>query len=362
MKYWLIYIFLLVIGCSFGQNDAILASAEYRLSIKLNALRAAKDADEVAMRNNELKRELESTFKIDGVFDYPFSSLKSIGTIKSDDNMVRMFNWNVEHSDFTHDYFCYILYKNVKKKRIEVTELIDNSDMLPARPTETLTADNWYGALYYSIIGKKRKGKIYYTLLGWDGNTASSNIKLMDVLYFTGSKPKLGYGLFKNEEGVHKRLFFEHKEQAVMTMRLEADRNMIIYDHLSPESPALKGFYAYYVPDMSYDAYEYVNDFWQHRSDVISVNKDGDKKKMTIYTYNAQKGQPESRTVRNTWINPTDDKAPVKNGSHKAVLPDAEKTVEQPKAKPTNPAVKHNNKIKQQSRGKQPYSILQGGQ
>ena len=363
MKNVLTYLFLFVFGSVFSQVQTDLSDAEYRISVKLNALREAKDQSEITKLNTQLKQELESTFKLDGVMDYPFSRLRSMGTVKSDDNLVRLFNWNIEKPDFTHDYYCYVLHYNTKKGKVEVTELIDNSIMLPARPDETLTADNWYGALYYSIVTKKRKGKTYYTLLGWDGNTASSNIKLMDVLYFTGSKPKLGYALFKNEEGTHKRLFFEHKEQAVMTMRYEAQRNMIVYDHLSPESPALKGFYAYYVPDMSYDGYEFVNDYWVHRSDIISTNKENRSKKMTIYTYNDTKGKVEKKEVKEVWNDPTDGN--VNNGKHTAVLPDdANQGVKEPKkVKTTNkqPGVVspyYNGNKKKNA----PGSILQKGQ
>lgn len=366
MKHILTYFFLILFGYSFSQEVSALSDAEYRLSIKLNALREAKNPEDLSRLNSELKVELEKTFELEGVMDYPFDRLKTMGTIKSEDNLVRLFNWNIENQDFTHEYFCYVLHNNVKKKKIEVTELVDNSVMLPARPDETLTAENWYGALYYAIIPKKRKGKMYYTLLGWDGNTASSNIKLMDVLYFTGSKPKLGYGLFKNEEGTHKRLFFEHKEQAVMTMRYEAQRDLIVYDHLSPESPALKGFYAYYVPDMSYDAYEYVNDYWMYRSDIISTNKENKNKKMTIYTFNDQKGKAEKREVKEVWINPVDEKAPVDNGKHTAVLPDAEANAKSApkKVKTTNkqPGEISPNYNGPKGKRKAPGSILQKGQ
>ena len=366
MRLWITYMFVAFTGFLYSQESTPLSEAEYRLSVKLDALRAAKTPQDLQARNTELKKELEKTFQLEGVMNYPFSRLTSMGTIKSPDNAVRLFNWNIENKDFTHEYFCYVLYNNPRKKQVEVTELTDNSIMLPARPDETLTAENWYGALYYAIIPKKRRGKMYYTLLGWDGNTASSNIKLMDVLYFAGSRPKLGYNLFKNEEGTHKRLFFEHKEQAVMTMRYDQQRNMIVYDHLSPESPALKGFYSYYVPDMSYDAYEYVNDYWMYRADIISTNEENRGKKMTIYTLNSQKGGAEKREMKTTWISPTDEEAPVSNGKHTAVLPDGQNN-----AKDSRKKVKITNQqpgtpqpdYKQPKRKKNaPGSILQRGQ
>jgi hypothetical protein len=363
MKWILLHIALLCTGLIFSQNDMRLSDAEYRLEQKLNALRAAKGETEIKAKNRALKEELEKTFEIDGAFDYPFDRLRTLGTVKSPDGLVRLFNWNIERPDFTHEYYCYVLYNDVKKKKVTVTELVDNSMMLPARPTETLTADNWYGALYYNIIPVKKKGKTYYTLLGWDGNTASSNIKLIDVMYFVGNKPKLGHSMFKMEDGVHKRLFFEHKEQAIMTMRYDHERKMIVYDHLSPESPALKGFYSYYVPDMSYDGLEFMDDYWVLRSDIISTNKDDNRKKMTIYTLNDQKGQVEKREVKVLWNNPENPNAPVDNGKHTAVLPEVKQEVKAPKKVKTvnqQPGYTYPSGNKGKKSG--PGSILQKGQ
>jgi hypothetical protein len=363
MKYWILHIVLFFSSLVFSQNDMRLSDAEYRLEQKLNALRAAKGDSEIKAKNQELKAELEKTFEIEGAFDYPFDRLRTMGSIKSSDNAVRLFNWNIEHADFTHEYYCYVLYNDSKKKKVVVTELVDNSIMLPARPTETLTADSWYGALYYSIIPTRKKGKTYYTLLGWDGNTASSNIKLIDVMYFVGNKPKLGHNMFKMEDGVHKRIFFEHKEQAIMTMRYDHDRQMIVYDHLSPESPALKGFYSFYVPDMSYDGLEFMDDYWVLRSDIISTNKEDNRKKMTIYSLNDQKGQVEKVETKQVWNNPENPGAPVDNGKHTGVLPDVKQEVKAPKkVKTTDQQPGYTYPTRNKGKKSGPGSILQKGQ
>lgn len=319
-----------------GQDK--LVEAELKLEQKLNALRASKDPKEIEKLNKAFKEELEATFQIDGFFDYPFTRLKTMGSIKSSDNQIRLFNWNIENEDRTHTYYCYIAHFHNKK--LMVTELTDNSFMLPPRPDETLDHDNWYGALYYQIIPVKKKNKQLYTLVGWDGNSSFSDIKILDVLYFAGSKPKLGYPLFKDNEGIHKRIFFEFKKDAVMTLRHEPARGMIIYDHLSPESPALVGVYAYYVPDMSYDAFEWNSTFWLHKADVIALSPKDNRKRTVIKD---SKGKVV-KVIENEWIDPTGDGAPIDNGKHVAVTPEMDdkksndaKKPEPKKTQPTHP-------------------------
>ena len=182
-------------------------------------------------------------------------------------------NWNVELEDFTHNYHCYILHYDTKKKIVQVSELVDNSFMLPPQPDDVLTAENWYGALYYKVIPMEKGSKTMYTLLGWDGATSASNIKLIDVLYFNGTQPKLGSPIFKMKDKTVKRIFFEHSEKAVMSLRYEESYNRIIYDHLSPEAPGLEGFYSFYVPDMSYDALYMNNGKWNLKEDVIETDE-----------------------------------------------------------------------------------------
>jgi hypothetical protein len=330
VKYFITYFFIVISGVTFAEMDSLLINAESRLKEKLEALRSPTNTDEQKNQFNlAFKAELEKTFQLKGVFDYPFSKLSSLGSIKSSDEVVRIFNWNLEHEDFSQSYYCYIMQRNPRNNSIEVTELIDNSAQLEERPEQILTAENWYGALYYTIIPKEKSGKTYYTLLGWDGNSLSSTIKLIDVLYFSGKKPKLGYNLFKTEEGIKKRIFFEYKEQAVMSLKYDKARNMIIFDHLSPETPALKGFYAYYVPDLSYDAFEFDKNYWEYRSDIISINK-ADDMKMTIYTLNKKTGQTEAKQIKREWINPSDGM--TGDGKHVAVMP-GEEDIKKPENK-----------------------------
>jgi hypothetical protein len=109
-----------------------------------------------------------------------------------------------------------------------------------------------------------------------------------------------------------------------MYLNYEPHRKRIMMDHLSPESPALKNFRSYYVPDMSYDAFVYEKKKWVLKEDVIGVNDGMSNTKKQEVTVLNDKGQLEKRTVKMEWQNPEDTSAPAGGSEHIAVTPDSE--------------------------------------
>ena len=121
-----------------------------------------------------------------------------------------------------------------------------------------------------------------------------------------------------------KRVFFEHSKKTSMFLNYEPHRERIMMDHLSPESPALKQFRSYYVPDMSYDAFVYEGKKWVLQEDVIGINDNmvsTQKQEVTVMNSN---GQLEKRTVKTQWKNPEDMTAPAGGSEHVAVTPEME--------------------------------------
>lgn len=319
MKQIVISIVLLVSSSSlFGQS---LGDRENQLVDLLNNLRASETIKEKNEANTAFKSYLEETIQQEGAFNYPFDRLSTLGSIKSPDNIIRLFNWNVEQDDLQQKYYCYILRYNDRKKEYELSELIDNSIMIPARPSETLEADQWYGALYYRIIPIDKGSKKVYTLLGWDGNNSLSSIKLMDVLYFSGNSPKLGLPVFKTEEETKRRVFYEHSKKTTMYLNYEEDRKRIIMDHLSPETPSMKGIYSFYVPDLSYDAFVLQNNKWILKEDVIGVN-DSSPEVVTIQYRDEKTGKMVEKNMKATWDDPSDPNAPAGGSVHVATTPE----------------------------------------
>jgi len=293
-----------------GQN---LHEREHILEGLLNELRTAKNNEQKKQANTAFKHILEETILLPGAFDHPFEHLKTLGSITSPDSAFRLFNWNVEQDDLTQIYYCYILSFDARKAKYHLIELKDNSLLLPPRPSDILTADNWYGALYYKIIPIKKGSKTVYTVLGWDGNNSMSTVKVIDALTFTGSSVRLGSPIFRWDKQTHKRIFFEFAKKTTMYLAYEPQYNRIVFDHLSPEAPALEGLYSMYLPDLSYDAFVEEKGKWILVEDVVAINKKNSDY-ITVSYIDNKTGDVKEKKIKNKWEKPSE--------SHVATLPE----------------------------------------
>ena len=324
VKLFLLSILILIGFFSFGQDATSTerGSIEQSLSTMLADLRAARTDDKINALNDLFKEELESVLTEEWAFDHPFTTLTSVGKIFSEDREVRIISWNTQLESGKYNYYAYILKKKGRKDGHYLTELKDNSENLPPETQEIIEADNWYGALYYSIKDVKKGRKTYYTLFGYDAKSDRSTVKMLDILYFVGKNPRLGNPLFETKDGYAKRVYFEHSAKCVMSLKYDSSRDLIIFDHLSPEAPNLAEFREFYVPDMSYDAYAFENNKWRLIEDVIAVNNEKNNEIVNLSGYDAEKDTVISVEVKSKWEDPTNPDAPFDAGSHKAKLPD----------------------------------------
>ncbi|MBL4653661.1 MAG: hypothetical protein JKY53_12485 [Flavobacteriales bacterium] len=231
------------------------------------------------VKRAEFNQAFLSVFKSilsqDASYEFNFNDIPAIGDLRSPDNAFRMITWNMPLNNRTHKYFC-LLQVHVKgSKDYALYELIDKSDEITRPLNRQLDHTKWFGALYSDIIVVKKKGKTYYTLLGWDGNDQFTTKKIIEVLYFTSSnKPKFGAQIFKLSKRSPRRIIFEYAEEVTMSLKWEEKRNQIVFDHLSPTEDDLKGVRMYYLPDMSFDALELQKGNWVYVSDVdIRIKK-----------------------------------------------------------------------------------------
>jgi len=326
MKRFLVYcILFLSFGASAQEYDV--ARAEERLFTKLEALRNAEDDAAKKQANKEFKSDLEAVLAHEESFDYPFSLLSTVGFIDSKDKMVRIINWNVEQDDKTQRYFGFVQHYDKRRKELSVTELVEDVWGIK-QPEDIVTADKWYGALYYKIIPVKKGSKTIYTVLGWDGNTTMSNIKLIDAMYINGRSVKFGSPIFKVGKETKKRMFYEHSEKVTMVLRYEDDRKRIMMDHLSPESPTMKGYYSFYVPDLSYDAFVFEDRKWVLKEDVIGVNAQKNPEQQYVMTKDPKTGKLVRRKIDSNWQDPSDASAPAGGNEHVAITPESQETKE----------------------------------
>ena len=108
-----------------------------------------------------------------------------------------------------------------------------------------------------------------------------------------------------------------------MSLKYEEQRERIIFDHLSPESPSMKNFYSFYVPDMSYDAFVLEGSKWILHEDVIGTNPHNDAKKQVVFVKNEKTGKLERKVIKSEWINPENPNDPTGGSEHVAVTPES---------------------------------------
>ena len=319
MRYQLA-VFFLITSRVFGQN---LAELENELYLKLNELRSAKTEQEMQRLNAVFTQEMNKFLEKDGAFQYPFTQLKSIADLHSDDGLVRIVHWNLEFPDFTYSYSGFVVRYDPDEEKSTVVPLVDVNDPYTPIPENIVDGKNWYGALYYKMITVEYNGENQYVLLGWDGGTTSSNFKIIDVLSFKGNAVKFGSPLFVNKKKVLKRVVFEYSDKSNMALRMDEKRNRIVFDHLSPENPSLTGVYSFYVPDFSYDAYVWVEDRFILQEDVVAINDPTEEGSATVYVLDPKTGQPRKQSYKLKWVNPEDPNRPG-DISHVSRTPESE--------------------------------------
>jgi hypothetical protein len=224
--------------------------------------------------NNYLKNYLELYLKKQGSFTTDFKEVKNLGVLKSDDNKLRVYTWNLNFSDGSFKYYGFLQYKD--NTGVKVYFLDDKKYGSEGEIRLFQTYTEWYGALYYEIITKKWNSTTYYTLLGWDGADFLINRKVVEALYFDRKAyPIFGKKIFKLNRVNAGRLIFEFSDRATMLLRYNSKQDMIVMDHLVPSEPKFANMYQYYGPDFSFDALVFRGGKWILQSDIdpnVAIN------------------------------------------------------------------------------------------
>ncbi|WP_246269434.1 hypothetical protein [Pedobacter panaciterrae] len=212
-------------------------------------------------KNATFIKTLVNSLKTQGSFLYPFDSLKKITILKSPDNSFRIFSWYVPLDDGSYRFFGTIQMAT-KDGKLKMFPLID--DTANIKDTNGINGNkNWYGARYYEIIPVIMNGQQpYYVLIGWKGNSLKTSKKVIDVLSFNKEQqPIFGKPVFEEakSKATRNRIVFEYNKQNTMTVTLDKNVNMIVFDHLAPISEEMTGNFEYYASDLSFDAYKLLN-------------------------------------------------------------------------------------------------------
>ncbi|MFO7659144.1 MAG: hypothetical protein R6W78_18950 [Bacteroidales bacterium] len=253
-------------------NDADSTSVsrlENKIAVLFDYLYKSGNDQEKDLINNDILESFENLLSLKESFQYPFDSLKRMGRLISADKKLRVYTWNIAYNDRSNRYFGFLHYSPGKTLDPIVFRLTDKSDMIENPQNSELTADNWYGVLYYEVVEVKAQQYKYYTLLGFDFNNYLSSKKIIDILYFTDTnQPVFGKPVFHIDNKAVNRIVFEYSSRVSMNLRYHKDIDMIVFDHLSPSKPSYTGKFEFYGPDMSYDALKFEKGFWILQKDI----------------------------------------------------------------------------------------------
>ena len=262
-------------GFSQKGNNNLFSEYEDTLKIMAHTIMNAETEADKRLANQAFITNLTEVLKYEKSFKFPFDSLPTIARILSPDNTFRIFNWLLKKDNGAYEYYAIVHYHNKKRKRYEIIPLVDNSANIRNAEQEDLDATNWFGGLYYQVAYIKKAGRKYYTLLAWDGNDGYSTKKIIDVMYFSGkNKIKFGLPIFKkNKKESQKRVVIEYDAKTSVSVRYQKKEQRIVFNYLVPPKKDLEGLKEYYIPDGTFNSYEYKKGKWLLKQDIDVRNQ-----------------------------------------------------------------------------------------
>lgn len=282
-----LFTLLFFITCNFllAQNNISLAEIK---QLSDSIVRGSSDSLKNSC-NERLLVLLDSLLYNKETFTTNFDSAKSISVITSPDKTFRFYQWVMPvYETNSYKYFGFLQTFNSKKKTVNHFKLTDNTIEKESVISQSLNANNWYGAIYYTIVPTKVGKKKIYTLLGWRGNNLKTTIKVIDVLSFENDVPKFGMKIFSAEGKMLPmgspaksfRILFEYNATASMSLKYYKRKKQIVFDHIVPAKSSQKGMEEFYGPDFTLDAFVWKKGKWNGKPNIEMRNEnntDGNK-------------------------------------------------------------------------------------
>lgn len=261
-----------------AQEDKAFSFSEAEQEIEALAVKVVTDSlvENRVAANKQLKAVLQKTLEQPTSFQYPFSEIQSLSIQMPADSAFRIFTWQLFVDNNTYQYGGLIQVNGETPKLFPLTDYsadIDSYDI----EFETLSAEEWYGALYYNVQEFDTLDQKKYLLFGFDGFQFFHKRKLVEVLSFDEEgTPVFGAPVFAKEidgqpSETKNRLYAEY--DASIAVRLNYDPNMeiIIQDHLMQMRGQYRGQGMVNVPDGSYEGYYFKEGMWRYKEKIFDL-------------------------------------------------------------------------------------------
>ncbi|MFZ9388468.1 MAG: hypothetical protein ACO25B_11375, partial [Chitinophagaceae bacterium] len=249
-----------------AKEDTLAEYSQYLNTDSLTADRMVSDSI--------FTRTLVRALQIRNSFYYPFDSVRGFSKLYAPDSSFRIFTWSLSFDDYYHRQRGAIQMKTADGS-LKLLPLRDVSEFTDKPEDSVRTRNNWIGAMYYNIIQTEFKGKKYYTLFGFDPNSAQSSMKWMEVLTFNERRePVFGGPYFSYEEDsipqkTKYRFGIEFKKGTRVLVNYVPELEMILVDHLISETDQPDLPFTL-VPDGDQEGFRWDNGKWVHIDKVFT--------------------------------------------------------------------------------------------
>lgn len=243
-----------------------LSRHERLLRVAIREVAKATDSKQKLALNAAFAAQLEQVLRQDSAFFYAFDSIPYLYQVASPDGLVRIITWNVPTADGQKYFGLALLRSHAGAARAEIHSLRDSRMATRLVEGKTLSAGEWFGALYTKLVEKRdaQTGKPLYTLIGLSpASNGLSNKKVVDVLTVSDSGTcRFGSPIFEKKNKLTCRIIFEYSPEAVMELRYHEPSGQIIFSSLEPLYTQLRGRYESYVTGDAYNALRFERGRW----------------------------------------------------------------------------------------------------
>ncbi len=281
---------------AFGQSslsESSLPEIEDSLKVLWKQISNSPSGDEKLELNGKVIPVLVQGLRKENSFAYNFKGIQeNVSILYPPDSTFRIITWLIktgEQDKITGDNVpsekitskSHYLYNGAiqvnNPDKLELYPLRDSTNLITFPEDKVLTNENWYGSVYYGITEKEHRGKKFYTLFGWKNSTPISTKKVMDILHFENGVPTFGAPIIDvvrpedDTRGIKNRFILEYSNKGAVSLNYHDDKDMIIYDHVAPAQPEGKGMYHAYLPDGTYEGFEFSGGMWNYVEKVYTV-------------------------------------------------------------------------------------------
>lgn len=276
---------LLLSSCyilTMAQTTSNLGTEEQMLKNLTDTIRLSRSQDlRIAAADTFLQEFERVLHENSSSFEESFDFLTSISKIYPADSTFRIMTWQLYVNKDEYKYFGIIQHR---KSPTQITVLHDFSRRIRKPMNKELTANNWFGALYYGIQSFKTKQGTKYALFGYNAYKFYEKRKLMDILSFNEKgepifgEPLIEYTIRRKDvppktETYH-RFMLEYPSDVVASIKYDDAEKMILFDHLIPMQSTFPDIPVVMVPDGSYEGFRWKKGKWQHVEKIFHQMSD----------------------------------------------------------------------------------------